>query len=132
MDAYISQEAYRQFLILKNISQRPDIDGFLLGHKRAQRYFVEKILPTEKGFFSSIENYLEAEKNLEEELLGFFSFDYDKKKLEKILLPFAFGLLFLAVHSNQRKALTFKPYIIDFKKKFYLSSIKLKLPKKAK
>jgi len=129
MDVYLSREAY-QFLISLNLfSSKPKMDGLLLGHKRGSRFFVEKILPAEKGFYSFFENYLAADKYFKGKLLGFFTFESDEKKIKKNLLPFNFGQLFLDIHSNKKKKMTIKSYIIDYENDFYLSPIDLRLPK---
>jgi len=126
MDAYLSQEAYQSLSALSLISSRSNPDGLLIGHKRGHRYFVEKILPSLKGFFSSVEKYFATNELLDEKVLGFFSFKKEEKKIEKILTPFAYGKLFLEIHLNKKKRMDIKSYIIDYEHEFFLSPIKLK------
>lgn len=87
---------------------------------------MEKILPTMKGFFPSLQKYQEFEELYEENLLGFFSFRADEKKISKLLAPYAFGKLFIEIRLSPQKKITIKPYVIDFDKVFLLSPIKLK------
>jgi len=129
MDAYLSREAYHFLMGLNLVASKANRDGLLLGHKRGQRFFVEKILPTQKGFYSSFENYLAADTLLGGKLVGFFSFNSDEKKIKKILLPFAFGQLFLDIYLDKKNKLTIKSFIIDYEKDFFLSPVDLKLPK---
>ncbi len=124
MDAYLSREVRQSFSALDLLSSNPD--GFLFGHKRGNRFFVEKILPTMKGFFPSLQKYQEFEELYEENLLGFFSFRADEKKISKLLAPYAFGKLFIEIRLSPQKKITVKPYVIDFDKVFLLSPIKLK------
>lgn len=124
MDAYLSREVRQSFSALNLLSSNPD--GFLFGHKRGNRFFVEKILPTMKGFFPSLQKYQEFEELYEENLLGFFSFRADEKKISKLLAPYAFGKLFIEICLSPQKKITVKPYVIDFDKVFLLSPIKLK------
>lgn len=124
MDAYLSREVRQSFSALNLLSSNPD--GFLFGHKRGNRFFVEKILPTMKGFFPSLQKYQEFEELYEENLLGFFSFRADEKKISKLLAPYAFGKLFIEIRLSPQKKITIKPYVIDFDKVFLLSPIKLK------
>lgn len=124
MDAYLSREVRQSLSALNLLSSNPD--GFLFGHKRGNRFFVEKILPTMKGFFPSLQKYQEFEELYEENLLGFFSFRADEKKISKLLAPYAFGKLFIEIRLSPQKKITIKPYVIDFDKVFLLSPIKLK------
>jgi hypothetical protein len=126
MDAYLSREAQQLLEALNLVSSTSKSDGFLIGHKRGHRLFVEKILPSRKGFFLSLEEYQELEELFEGQLLGFFSFMPDEKKMNKLLAPHAYGKLFLEINSNPQKKLTITPYVVDYKKDFYLSPIKLK------
>jgi len=128
MDAYLSREAYQSFIGLKLASPKPNIDGLLIGHKRGHRIFVEKILPTKKGFFSSSKDYLALDKHFGEKLVGFFTFDSNENNLNKVLVPFALGQLFLDVHLTKKKKMTFRSYIINYEKDFFLSPVALKIP----
>ena len=128
MDAYLSREAYHFLLGLNLTSPKQNTDGLLLGHKRGHRFFIEKIFATKKGFYSSLENYFALDKHFGGKLIGFFAYGADEKKIKKILLPFALGQLFLNIHSTQKKKMTIKSYIIDYKKNFFLSPVDLKLP----
>lgn len=128
MDAYLSKEAYHSLVGLNNISPNPNIDGLLIGHKRGHRFFIEKILPTKKGFYSSFENYLATDKHFGGKLIGFFTFQLDEKKMKKIFLPFAYGKLFLDIKPTKEK-MQIKSYIIDYEKDFFLSPVELTHPK---
>jgi hypothetical protein len=129
MDAYLSREAYHFLLGLNLASSKPNQDGILIGHKRGHRFFVEKVFPTKKGFYSSLENYFALDEHFGGKLIGFFAYEADEKKKRKILQPFAYGQLFLDIRLNQKKKMTIKSFVIDYKKDFFLSPIDVKLPK---
>lgn len=129
MDAYLSREAYQSLTALWLVSSNSIPDGFLIGHKRGHRFFVEKIFPSLEGFFPSLEKYQELDKLFKEKILGFFTFRPDEKKIKKILAPFAYRKLFLEINLNTQKEMAVKPYIIDRDKEFLLLPIKLKKPK---
>jgi len=125
MDAYLSEETYQSLAALILISPRLSSDGFLIGHKRGHRFFVEKIFPSLPGFFPSLKKYHELDQLFSGKLLGFFSFNPDEKKIKKILAPFACGKLFLEVSSNQQKKMTIKSYVIDYENEFFFLPVKL-------
>lgn len=127
MDAYLSQESFLSLKALSLISSRSNSDGLLIGHQRGHRFFVEKIFPTGKGFFPSLENFFSLNHLFNDRILGFFSFYSDEKKIKKILAPFAYGKLFLEIQTEAENNMIIKSYLIDFENEFFLSPIHLKL-----
>lgn len=126
MDARLSREALLHLQALNLASSSSSSEGLLLGHKRGHRYFVEKVLPTQTGFFTSVKQYFDLDQLFDGKIIGFFSFRPEQKKMTKILAPFAYGKLFLEIHARSKKKVEIKPFIIDFDKKFFLSPVKPK------
>ncbi len=125
MDAYLSEETYQSLAALILISARSSSDGFLIGHKRGHRFFVEKIFPSTPGFFSSLKKYHELDQLFNGKLLGFFSFNPDEKKIKKLLASFACGKLFLEINLSRQKKMTIKSYVIDYENEFFLLPVGL-------
>ena len=130
MDAYLSLEAYRLIQALSLGFSKSESDGLVLGHKRGHRYFVEKIFPTQEGFFPSLKRYHDLDEFFEGKILGFFSSRTDEQKLKKILAPFAYRKLVLQINLQESKKIRIKAYTVDFDNEFFLSPVRLKLPKK--
>lgn len=126
MDAYLSGDAYQTLEALSLISSSSSSEGLLIGHKRGHRYFIEKVLPSQRGFFPSLQKFFALDQFFDGKLIGFFSFKPDEEKIKKILAPFAYGKLYLQVHSTSRKEIAMKSFIIDYDDKFFLSPIRLK------
>ena len=129
MDAYLSREAYESLRALKLISSRSTSEGFLLGHKRGPRFFVEKIFLSMPGFFPSLQKYQELDQLFDGKLLGFFSFNPDENKVKKILAPYTCGKLLLKIKLNKQKKMTIQSYVIDYENEFFLFPIKIKSQK---
>ena len=125
MDAYLLKEAYQSLRAFGIIATKSISDGLLSGHIRGHRFIVEKIFPTQRGFFPSLDNYFSLNQIFDDEILGFFSFFPEKKKMKKILAPFAFGKLILQIHLNRQNKMVIKSFLIDYDKEFYLSPIRL-------
>ena len=126
MDAYLSKEALQTLSAQALLPINKRSDGLLIGHKRGPRFFVEKVIPTQKGFFPSLEKYFALNRHYDDKVLGFFSFQPDEKKLKKILAPFAFGKLLLKVRVDSRGNITVDPFVIDYEKDFHLNPIPFK------
>ncbi len=132
MDAYLSGEANQSLTALSLIHPSSIPDGFLIGHKRGHRFFVERIFSSMKGFFPSLKKYHEMDKLFEGKLIGFYSYTIDEKKTKKILAPYAFGKLFLEISFNPQKKMIIKSFVIDHEKKFILLPVRLNISKQKK
>jgi len=128
MDVYFSLEAFRTLEAQKIIATQQHCDGIIIGHKRGQSFFVEKIVPTTKGFFPSLEKFYSLNTIYRDGIVGFYSFFSSEKKTKKILAPFAHGKLYLEIHVSRSNTLQIKPYSIEYDKKFFFSALKLTLP----
>jgi hypothetical protein len=124
MDVYLTEEAH-SFLQAINMV-KGDHDGLLLGHKRGHRFIVEKIFPTHRGFFSSQEQYIALNRHFGDRVIGFFSFNPDERKVNKILGPLAQGKLYLRINTQGDDTLDIQPFRIDFEDRFFLSPIRRK------
>jgi hypothetical protein len=127
MDAYLSLEAelaIKGFCILGKRSE-----GFLIGHRRGHRYFVENVFPTEKGFFPSKKKFDQMNQLFRDKVLGFYAMNPDEKTKQKILAPFAYGMAFLEIIPGEENKTTMKSFIIEYEGYFFLSPVPLVFPK---
>ena len=129
MDAYLSGEAHQSLTVLSLMHPSSIPDGFLIGHKRGHRFFVERISSSMKGFFPSLKKYHEMDKLFDGKLIGFYSYTIDEKKIKKILAPFAFVKLFLEISLDPQKKMIIKSFVIDHEKNFVLLPVKLNISK---
>lgn len=125
MDAYLAAEAHQALKALGSLSAKPDLSGFLIGHKRGHRFFVEKIFPLPKGFRPTLENYHGLNQLLGGKIIGFFAFPAEAKHRQRLLQPFVCGKLFLGVRLNKRGILNFQSLVIDYDDRFFAAPIKL-------
>ncbi len=125
MKVYLA-DSVRQLLIAHGSMLTPsNPDGMLLGHKRADLFFVENIFPSPTGFFSSTKKYFNISRILEDRILGFYSFKTNEKKLKKILSPLGCGKIFLRLVLDKKGQIDIKPFTIEYQKDFFLSPLKL-------
>jgi len=129
MDVYFSREAFKTLEAQKIIATQQNSDGIILGHKRGQSFFVEKIVSTTKGFFPSLKKFYSLNTIYKDSIVGFYSFFTEEKKTKKILAPFAHGKLYLDIRISKSNILQIKPYSIEYDKVFFFSPLQLTLPK---
>ncbi|UCE42224.1 MAG: hypothetical protein JSV17_04440 [Candidatus Aminicenantes bacterium] len=126
MEVLLSNEAVQSFSALQCGLSNTNTDGFLIGHRRGGMYFVEKIFPSQKGFFPSDRGYFAMRENLDDKIVGFYSFQTTESKLKKILAPIAFGKVFLRFDRDKMNQWVIKPFAIEHDKNFFLLPIDLK------
>lgn len=137
MDAYLTRDAARTLRALA-LFPAAEAEGFLLGHKRGPRYIIEKVLPTEKGFFPSLTSFIQADETLGGAVIGFFSLKPAPARLKRILAPFALGLIFLDAFSFKAKSAKSRPvrvpkaFVVDFERAFRLAPIPCIVEKEAR
>ncbi len=120
-------KAARQLLAAHKLVLTPsNPDGMLLGHKRADLFFVENIFPSPTGFFSSPQKYLSLSQILDHQILGFYSFKTNESKIKKLLCPLVYRKVFLRLDLDENGQMDIKPFIIEYEKDFFLAPLKLK------
>ena len=127
MEVFLSKETSQSFSALQCSHPKINTEGFLIGHKRGNLFFVENILPSPKGIFSSPQKYFQLKKMLEDKILGFYSFQPNETLIKKILAPFAYGKILIRLDLDKTDRLEIMPFAIGHDKNFFLQPIKLKL-----
>ena len=126
MEVFLSKEVIQSFSALQCGLSVTNTDGFLIGHKRGDMFFVEKIIPSPGGFFPSQQIFMTIKEILEDKILGFYSFHPTERKLKKILAPIAYGKIFLRIDRDKTNQWAIKPYAIEHDEDFFLLPINLK------
>lgn len=129
MDAYLSGEVFYTLQAVSLLRTPSASDGFLIGHIRGHRFFVEKAFVTGRGFFPSPEEYTRLNRHFEERILGFFTFSGEERRIKRILGPFSHGKLLLQIETIDPPKIQIRAWLIEFDKDFYLSPIRLKSSK---
>ncbi len=122
MDIYLSQETRQSLHGLNLMCSKSS--GYLIGHMRGNRFFIEKIFPCSNPIPGSIEKNIQLNNIFEDKLIGFFSFNADDKNKKRLLAPFFTGKLFLEIKSDKQKTASIIPYVIEYKNEFFLKELK--------
>lgn len=128
MDAYLSEEALGRLKACLLLAGRSAAAGFLLGHKRGHRVFVESVFPTSRGFFSSPQKFREADAALGGKVVGFFFSGKNSGHERTLLQPIAMGKLYLEILSFSKDKVEILSSLIDFDGEFMFMPLKLKVP----
>jgi hypothetical protein len=125
MEVLLSKETNQSFSALQCGLSNTNTDGFLIGHKRGGMFFIEKIFPSQNGFFRSSKEYFKMRQNFDDKILGFYSFHTTESKLKKILAPIAYGKIFLRFDHDKTNKWAITSYVIEYGQDFFLHPINI-------
>ena len=120
MDVYINQGARRQIKAL--FMEEAGSSGLILGHKRGPRYIIESLFPFPEILTLSLKKHLEIIRNFDPDLIGYFSSGNEKAEADKIMAPFAAGMVFGRINIENRSLRFFQ---IDYNGRFVLNPLEI-------
>lgn len=126
MEIFFTEEAMKAFSVLRYSLSNTNTDGYLIGHKRGNLFFIEKLFPSRIGFFSSHKEFFAVKEMFDDKILGFFSFRMTESKMNKILSPVAYGKILVRFDRNKKERWIIKAFSVEHEKDFFLLPIDLK------
>jgi hypothetical protein len=124
VDVFLTDDAERSLKALSLLSGSGQC-GYLIGHRRGPRVYVEAIIPAGKGHAFSIEEFHLLDTLYDGRTVGFFFFGGERSAEKRILQPFAYGKIVLEVRPGGRPAPTLKAFSVEYKSRFTLSPVPL-------
>ena len=132
VDVLITPEARREIEALMAIRPLPSTWGILIGHKRGFRFIVEKIFPAGSGRVLPNERVLAGLDGIwPGRVIGLFSVRPGIAFRKAVLSPGWYGKLVFDLGLSAQKR-SIRPYIVEFKTKFFLARIPLVTAGRAK
>jgi hypothetical protein len=116
MDAYLTVEVRRS---LEAVGLLGGAQGYLIGHRRGPRFFVESLVPTAGGRSFSGRDLRALERVLGATAIGFFAVGPGRAAAKKdTLRPFGCGKLFLEAGPRRGRSLHLRAFVVEFDGKF--------------
>jgi hypothetical protein len=132
VDVLITPEARREIEALGILSPRPSAWGVLIGHKRGPRFIVEMVFPAGSGRTLPNERHVAGLDHVwPGRVIGLFSVRSGVAFRKAVLSPGWYGKLVLDLGLSVQKQ-SIRPYIVEFKTKFFLARIPLVTAGRAK
>ena len=119
MDVYLTGDARQSFEALRRLAPGKKALGFLLGHKRGNRIFVERVFASPRRSWPPLEELYALDRLFDGKITGFFAFGPDERIKRRLLAPFAVGKAFLEIlHARAGGQMKMLAWVIDFDGRF--------------
>jgi hypothetical protein len=116
MDAYLTTEAWRS---LEALALLGGARGYLVGHRRGPRFFVEALVPAASGRPFSGADLRALNRVFGGGTIGFFAVGAGRAAAkQQTLAPFACGKVFIAARYRRGKPLDLQAFVVGYDGKF--------------
>jgi hypothetical protein len=125
VDVFITREASAQIKALKALRPASSAWGFLVGHKRARRFFVEALFPACGAALPPPPERLdEFDRLLGRKVIGIFAVRPGAALIRSVVGPYFYGRLFLNLRFS-KKGPEVRPSVIEYGRTFVLAPVAL-------
>ena len=124
MDVFLTDDAER-FLKALSLLSEPGQCGYLIGHRRGPRVYVEAVIPAGRGHAFGVEQFHLLDDVYDGRTVGFFFFGGGRRAESRVLQPFAYGKIVLEVRPGGRRAPALKAFSVEYDGGFTLSPVPL-------
>lgn len=115
MDIYLTADAVR---MLRAVRRLAPARGFLLGHRRGDRIYVESALPCPSGRWPSLKSFYAMDADLNGKTVGFFLAGTAASARLALLRPFGTGKILVETGARNGRKADFRGAMIDYGKRF--------------
>jgi hypothetical protein len=126
MDVLITRDAALDFDVLNLLRPAPPAWGFLIGHKRGPRFFVERIFPAgPQAVLPSPGELDEIDRGFGRKVVGLFAVRPSAAFRRSVAGPYFYGRLVLDVRPSKNGPVL-RPYVVELDHKFVLEPVVLR------
>jgi len=123
MDVFITAEAARTFGAVRNLAPEKGSRGFLLGHRRGDRVYVESVLPSPASAWPSLKAFYDLDADLGAKIIGFFIIGSSPAARKPLLRPFGTGKVLIESPAGAGKKRAVRGAMIDYRDRFEFRNI---------
>ena len=123
MDVFITTEAARTLGASRLLAPSRGALGFLLGHRRGDRVYVESALPSPSPEWPSLKAFYELDTDLERKIIGFFILGSRPALRRTLLQPFGTGKILVEFPVRKKGKAVPAASVIDYRDRFVFRKI---------
>jgi hypothetical protein len=125
MDAFLTAAALRSLEAAGLLAGRSGAAGFLAGHRRGGRAYVEAAIPADPDSWVSPEAFAALDDLYEGRIIGFYVFSLAAADRRRIGRPHACGKILITAKKLRSGGLNMRSFFIDYQDRFVLTPIPL-------
>jgi hypothetical protein len=120
MDIFLTADAVRTLQAVRRLEPAKGCRGFLLGHRRGDRVYVENALVSPSAGWPSLKAFYELDADLGGKIIGFFVFGSTAAARKALLQPFGMGkvLVEYVAGEGRKHKVNFRGNLIDYSDRF--------------
>ncbi|MHB8053750.1 MAG: hypothetical protein ACYDH3_00645 [Candidatus Aminicenantales bacterium] len=118
MDIFLTAEAVRTLRAVRRLGAAKGCRGFLLGHRRGDRIYVENALASPSAGWPSLKSFYELDADLGGKIIGFFLFGPAAASRKPLLQPFGTGKVLIESAARSGVKAGFRGALIDYRDRF--------------
>jgi len=124
VDVFLTDDAERSLKVLSLLSESGQ-SGYLIGHRRGPRVYVEAVIPAGKDHAFPVERLHLLDNIYDGRTVGFFFIRGGRRPESRILQPFGYGKIVLKVLPGGRRTLALRAFSVEYDGRFTLSPVPL-------
>jgi hypothetical protein len=118
MDIYLTSDAVRTLRAVRRLVPAGGGRGFLLGHRRGDRFYVENALPSPAAGWPSLKSFYDLDADLGGKIIGFFVIGPSGAARKRLLQPFGTGKILIESPARGGPKAGFRGAMIDYLGRF--------------
>ena len=125
MDVYLTAEAVRTLQAVRRLASAGGARGYLLGHRRGDRFYVESALPSPANRWPSLASFYELDADLGNKIIGFFLCGDPAAAGKPLLRPFGTGKVLIEFGKRGGTKGGFHGVLIDYAERFVFRPLRV-------
>ncbi len=123
MDIFLTAGAFQTLGAVRRIAPAGGSRGFLLGHRRGDRVYVESILPSPSPAWPTLEAFYGLDADLGKKIIGFYLCGTARTAGKALLRPFGTGKVLVEISGPEGKNPRVSGAEIDYDGRFLFRKI---------
>ncbi|MCX6567074.1 MAG: hypothetical protein NTW38_11765 [Candidatus Aminicenantes bacterium] len=123
MDIFLTADAARTLEAVRRLPPVKGSRGFLLGHRRGDRFYIESILPSPSSAWPSLKAFYELDTDLGGKIIGFFIVGSSPAVRMPLLKPFGTGKVLIEIPAGGGGKRAARGALIDYRDRFEFRKI---------
>ena len=118
MDIYLIADAVQNLRAFGRLASVKGNLGFLLGHRRSDRFFIESVLPSPSATWPSLQEFYKLDRDVSGKIIGFFIIGSAPTPRKTLLQPFGAGRVLIEINARSGTKTIFRGAAIDYETRF--------------